>query len=130
VTPLLSDLIAPLQGELGLRVRDRGVLEIEVPLGQRGHRVTVEREGEWLVVCGRIAEVPNVGLQIRDLLAVVLQANHEAELLGFERSEDNWLVARCDLPGVVPVDEIARAVRRVAGVADRWEEVWVGLDAE
>lgn len=130
----LSRLRGPLARRLGVHIGARGRVVFELPLGRRTHTVRVDEQGRWLRVEGRIARLASGEIadpmSVRDLLGTVLQANKATELVAFARNDDGWLVARCDLPGFAPVEEVERAVWSVARIADRWEEVWVGDDRQ
>lgn len=98
----------------------------------RGHRVRALPAGEWLRVEGKVVLVDDVegAPGARDLAEKLREANSGMELVGLARDEDNWLVARYDVPPEAAADELVEAILRVARVADRWELLWVGWDLE
>ena len=88
-------------------------------------------EDEWVCIWGQIADWRAVDdrPKLKDVLAQVLQANHDAELLRFEVDAEGWLEAAFDLPTYdVDIEEVADAVWRVGRLADRWELLWTGAD--
>jgi len=127
----LRELREPLSKLLDVPIGSRGRVAIELELpGERRHRVRVHERGDWLCVEGRVAHVDDLIDRMGDidLLATTLQANHDTELIAFGRDEDGYLTARADLHPSTPAAVVADTVRRVARVADRWEEVWAGED--
>lgn len=129
---VLRDVRGALASYPELTVTPAGRILIDVKLGRRGHRVRVLPAGEWLRVEGKIVLLEDVegAPGARDLAEKVRQANSRMELVGLARDEDNWLVARYDVPPEAEADELVEAILRVARVADRWELLWVGGDLE
>lgn len=115
-----------------LPVAQTGRVVVTVTLGARRQRVRVLAAGDWLRVEGRILPLDTVegGPLVRDLAGRLLEANGAGEFVGLTRDEDNFLVARHDIPPDAGVGELVDAIWRVARVADRWELLWTGKDAE
>lgn len=115
-----------------LPVSTTGRVIVTVQLGARQQRVRVLPAGDWLRVEGRITSMDAVEGQplVRDLAGRLLLVNGAGEFVGLTRDEDNCLVARHDIPPDAGVGELVDAIWRVARVADRWELLWTGEDAE
>lgn len=129
---VLRDVRGAISSYPELAVTPAGRILVDVKLGLRGHRVRVLAEGEWLRVEGKIVLVDHVegAPGARDLGEMLRKANSSMELVGLARDEDNWLVARCDVPPEADAEELVEAILRVARVADRWELLWTGGDFE
>lgn len=115
-----------------LPVAEKGRVIVTVALGPRQQRVRVLAVGEWLRVEGRIVAMDQLeaGPLLRDVAGRLLEANGAGEFVGLTRDDDSWMVARHDIPPDAGVDELVDAIWRVARVADRWELLWTGEDAE
>lgn len=116
------------------RVTTAGRIYVDVVLGERRHRVRVlpVQGSDWLRVEGRIVSLDDIEAtpKVGDITERVLKANRHMEFVGLARDDDVWLVARSDLPPEAEAEELLDTIRSVARVADRWELLWTGDDAE
>lgn len=115
-----------------LSVSPAGRIVVDVPLGARAHRIRISSAGPWLRIEGKIVNMADLEQSPKAVALTerILSANTTAELYGLARDEDYWLVARCDLPPDAEEPELAETILRVARVADRWELLWSGDDAQ
>lgn len=115
-----------------LSVSPSGRIVVDVPLGARTHRIRVSSAGPWLRVEGKIVNMSDLAQSPRAVALAerILSANTTAELYGLARDKDSWLVARHDLLPDADGTELVETILRVARVADRWELLWSGDDAQ
>ncbi len=128
----MSAIRAALQDAPDIEASPAGRLVATVKLGQRSQSVRVTPvDHNWWQFRSRIARLAALSrkVQVTDLARLLLQVNQDSELVRISRDKDS-LWATFELPVGSPDSDAVNAVRRVAGVADRWELVWVGDDIE
>ncbi len=128
----LNEVRRALARHPSLVVSTSGRIVVDVPLGARAHRIRVSSAWPWLRVEGKIVNMADLAQSPKAaaLTERILSANTTAELYGLARDEDSWLVARYDLPPDADGTELVETILRVARVADRWELLWSGDDAQ
>jgi len=127
----LVDYRRTLAADGRLVVSPKGRLVVSVPLGERHHRVRIQRLGAWVRVLGWVAGLSSLEerISVTRLLDLLTHANGESEQFSLMRSE-GWLALVCDLPGSATPEEVVEAVWETARRADRLERVWAGVDEQ
>lgn len=126
----LSSLRPELAAHLQVNIGERGRLSVRLPVGERSHTVRFREEDGWIEIEGRIGEINHLA-RIRshdEVAAAILQTNLSATMAGLRVDDSGHLIAVSAVPSNAPIDEFVSAALRVARLADRWEELWMGDD--